>query len=218
MPPLIFYFDFISPYAYLAATQIHALAERHGREVSLAPVLFAGLLDANGTKGPAEIPRKRAHLFGDVIRKAHRLGVPIAPPAWHPFNPLLALRVSSADMKETERRLLVDALFRAVWGESVDVTKPENVAAIAAGVGLDGAALVAWASSDEAKPRVRARTEEALAAGAFGVPTVVADGELFWGLDTFENLEMVLAGRDPIRPETLAAWEKIAPSAARRGG
>ena len=93
-----FHFDFISPYAYLAWTQIHALAARHGRSVEPVPVLFAALLDHHGTKGPAEIPAKRRYLMFDVVRKARALGVPIGPPPAHPFDPLLALRVASVPM------------------------------------------------------------------------------------------------------------------------
>ena len=99
-----YYFDYISPYAYLAWTQVHRVAAPHGRAVESVPVLFAALLDANGQKGPAEIPRKRVYLFKDVIRSAHSLGEPIAPPASHPFNPLLALRVTAADLPAPDRR------------------------------------------------------------------------------------------------------------------
>src|SRR5580658_2214874 len=171
MNTITFFFDFISPYAYLAWTQIHALAERHGREVVPRPVLFAALLDANGQKGPAEIPRKRAYTFKDAVRSARRLGVPIAAPASHPFNPLLALRVASADVSPEERRALVDALFAATWQRSVDVTDPSKVSDIARGAGLDDDRLIEWARSNEAKERVKKTTDEALDAGAFGVPT-----------------------------------------------
>src|SRR5580704_13383371 len=122
MKTMSFYFDFISPYAYLAWTQIHAIASRHCCEVVPKPILFAALLDANGQKGPAEIPSKRIYTFKDVIRSAARLGVPLAAPASHPFNPLLALRVASAEIDVQRRRPLIDALFTATWVESVDVS------------------------------------------------------------------------------------------------
>ena len=94
--PLLFYFDFISPYAFLAWTQIRGIAARCEREVEPVPVLFAGLLNAHDQKGPAEIPAKRRYLFKDIARKAHRLGVAsVAPPPAHPFNPLLPLRIAS---------------------------------------------------------------------------------------------------------------------------
>src|SRR5262245_44781169 len=93
-----FYFDFVSPYAYLAWTQVHALADRRGVDVAPVPVLLAALLDENGQRGPAEIERKRAYLFKDCLRLAHHFGVPFVLPPSHPFNPLLALRVSSLPM------------------------------------------------------------------------------------------------------------------------
>src|ERR1700722_4526563 len=128
MKTITFYFDFISPYAYLAWTQVHALASRHDCEVVPKPILFAALLDANGQKGPAEIPNKRIYTFKDVVRSAARLGVPLAAPASHPFNPLLALRVASAELDARRRRALIDALFAATWVESVDVTDAKSVA------------------------------------------------------------------------------------------
>ncbi len=187
---MIFYFDFASPYAYLAGTQVHALAERVGREVELAPILFAGLLKAHETKGPAEVPAKRAYLAKDLQRKARALGVPelVWPPA-HPFNPLVALRVASLPMDAEARRRLVDALFAATWKDGTGVDAPEKVAAIASGVGLDGPALVRAADEPDAKARLRARTEEAIARGVFGVPTLLVDGEIFWGTEALDFAE-----------------------------
>jgi 2-hydroxychromene-2-carboxylate isomerase len=216
-PAVTFYFDFISPYAYLAWTQIHRLAERNGRAVEPVPVLFAALLDANGQKGPAEIERKRAYIFKDVVRSAHTLGEPIAPPATHPFNPLLALRITTVDLPETGRRALIDAVFRATWAESVNVSDPERMTEVLAGAGLDGKALVDWATTPTAKDRVRANTALALDAGAFGVPTMLVDGELFWGLDSFAHVETRLRGNDPVDAALLHEWARVVPSARRPG-
>jgi 2-hydroxychromene-2-carboxylate isomerase len=88
MSALRFYFDFISPYAYLGWKQVHAFARTHALEVEVVPILFAALLNANETKGPAEIPAKRIFVFKDAYRKAHQLKVPFGPPPAHPFNPL----------------------------------------------------------------------------------------------------------------------------------
>ncbi|MFT3765883.1 MAG: 2-hydroxychromene-2-carboxylate isomerase [Minicystis sp.] len=213
--PIVFYFDVISPYAYIAWTQIHALAERHAREVEPAPILFAALLNANGNKGPAEIPSKRVYIFKDVLRTAARLGLPLTPPPAHPFNPLLALRAASAPMPAGTRRALIDALFRATWGGGGGVHGEREVAAACAAVGLDPAATLAAATSDEGKARVRARTEEALSRGVFGVPSMWADGELFWGYDAFAHLERFLDGEDPIDDAALAKWAGL-PAAASR--
>jgi len=213
--PIVFFFDYISPYAYLAWTQIHALAERHGRGVEPIPILFAGLLNTYGNKGPAEIPPKRIYIFKDVLRSAHKLGVPLSPPPSHPFNPLLALRTTSLVTDPASRRALIDELYRITWAGGPGVTDPEVVAAAADRTGLDGKTLVAQASSDEAKVRVKRETDDALARGAFGVPTMIVDQELFWGLDAFGHLEDHLRGLDPVNPERLAQWAHIQPSANR---
>ena len=198
--PIRFLFDYISHNAYLAWTQIGVVAARAGREVEPEAVLFAGLLNAHGQLGPAEIPSKARWMMLDVARKARRLGVPIAPPASHPFPPLLALRVTHAAERGEPRRRLVDGLFRAVWAESVDVSDPAEVARIARAAGLDGEALVARAASDPVKRALRDATDAAVREGVFGVPAFLVDGELFWGFDDLAHLELFLAGRDPLGP------------------
>jgi 2-hydroxychromene-2-carboxylate isomerase len=214
-----FLFDYLSPYAYLAWTQIGAVAQRASVTVEPVPVLFAGLLNAHGQKGPAEIPSKRIYVFKDTVRRAQRLGVPLSPPPSHPFNPLLALRVTSL-VPPADRPPLVDALFAATWGgRGAGVTDPAEVAALASAVGRDGPRHVAESAGPQAKAAVRRQTDEAIALGVFGVPTMLVGDELFWGLDSLELLEAHLAGNDPfaaVTPETMAAWSQIQPSATRR--
>jgi 2-hydroxychromene-2-carboxylate isomerase len=216
LDPLRFYFDYISHNAYIAWTQVHALAERHGRTVEPVPVLFAGLLNATGQLGPAEIPAKARWMIRDLLRKAAELGVPFEPPASHPFRPLLPLRVSSLPLPDAARRGLVDALFRATWAESVDVSDPEAVARIAESAGLDGAALVRDAATPDAKQRLRRQTDDAIAAGVFGVPTVIVDGELFFGYDDHVWVERFLRGEDPLDREAAAAFARVRATASRR--
>lgn len=213
--PLAFYFDFVSPYAFIAWTQVHAIAERNGRTVTPIPVLFAGLLDAHGTKGPAEIPAKRTYTFRDAYRKGHRLGLPtLRPPPSHPFNPLLALRISSLPLEAHDRRRLIDALYENTWVNGAGVETPESVAAAATRAGLDGDALVRAATTPETKERLRAATAEAVVRGVFGVPTVLVDGEVFWGTDGLELVEAFLRGEDPV-PKDLA-WAERPVTAMRR--
>jgi 2-hydroxychromene-2-carboxylate isomerase len=206
-----FYFDYLSPYAYLASTQIRALGARHGHEVEAVPILFAALLDANGSKGPAEVPRRRAYIYKDVMRLAHALGQPIGVPATHPFNPLAPLRATAAIDDPIARWRLVDALYRATWVDGLRVDQPEVVARVAAEAGFDGLLQTAGI-----KERLRANTEEALAAGCFGVPSMIVDGELFFGCDSLPHLERFLRGEDPLTREALARWETLQPSAMRR--
>lgn len=214
--PLLFYFDFISPYAFLAWTQIREIGARCGRTVEPVPVLFAALLDAHGQKGPAEIPAKRRYLFKDIARKAHRLGVAsVAPPPAHPFNPLAALRVASLPNAADVREAIIDALYRAAWTKREAIDTPDAVARILSNAGLDGAALVASAQTPEAKERLRAATDDAIRRGVFGVPSVLAGDELFWGTDSLADLEAHLRGELPAFSD--AEWRELPMAAIRRG-
>jgi len=215
--PIRFLFDYVSPYAYIAWTQVHAMAERHGRAVEPVPILFAALLAAHGHKGPAEIPPKRIYIFKNVARQAHRLSLPLVPPPAHPFNPLLALRASSLPMETATRRRWIDRLYAATWAGGPGVEDPAVVARLAGELGLDGDAVVAAARSDEAKARLRAQTDEAVRAGVFGVPTILVGDELFWGYDAFPDVEQYLRGEDPIDLAGLARWANL-PATARREG
>jgi 2-hydroxychromene-2-carboxylate isomerase len=217
--PITLYVDVISPFAYVAYKALPAIAAAAGREVEVVPVLFAAILNAHGQKGPAEIPAKRAYAFKDAYRKAHGVGLPgIVPPPSHPFNPLLALRAASTDMDEGVRRRFVDALFDAVWRDGTGVETPEAVAACARRVGLDADAVLRAASEPAIKERLRATTERAIEAGVFGVPTMVADGEVFWGVDALPHLALHLEGRDPVPTDALARWGGLPASAARNPG
>jgi 2-hydroxychromene-2-carboxylate isomerase len=212
-----FLFDFVSPYAYLASTQIRSIVARHGRDVEAVPVLFAGMLDATGNVGVAEIPSKRENMFWDVVRIARALGVSIEPPATHPFNPLVALRVTGCITEQAARWQLVAALYRAAWVDRRRVDQPEVVARIADEAGQDGRALLEQAASAEAKARLRHATDEAVRAGAFGVPTVFAEGEMFWGVDSLPYLERLLAGERTMDDAGIARWLATVPSAVRKG-
>ncbi|MDG1479022.1 MAG: 2-hydroxychromene-2-carboxylate isomerase [Myxococcota bacterium] len=208
-----FLLDYISPYAYIAWTQVHALAERHSRTVEPVPVLFAAMLNANDTRGPAEIPAKRLYTFKDVLRTAAHLDLPLTPPAAHPFNPLLALRVTALPMPEPTRKALIDRLFKATWGGGSGVTDRDVVDRIAAEVGVSDAAE--RASSPSIKQQIRDNTSRAIAEGVFGVPTVQVDGELFWGYDSFCNIDRFLSGATHIDPDVVSRWIDL-PAAARR--
>jgi len=142
--------------------------------------------------------------------------VPLHPPAFHPFNPLLALRTSSLAMDDAARARLVGGLLRGVWAERRHVSDAAVVAQIANEAGLDGAALVEAAQQPEAKATLRKQTDDAIAAGVFGVPTITVDGELFFGYDDFPFLERFLAGRDPLDRGALAEWARAPRSSAMR--
>ena len=218
MPPtdVRFYFDYVSPNAYLAWTQLPLLVERFGVDVVPVPVLFAGLLDAQGRVGPAEVPDHIRWMWKNVLRKATILSVPFNRPASHPFNPLLALRVSSLPLSPAERVTVIDALFQAVWVLGLDVSDPRVVGDVLDGIGVPGAALVAQAQEVATKDRLRKQTDDAIARSVFGVPSMEVGDELFWGYDDFPYLALYLDGDDPLDPAEWAKWsEPLVPSAVR---
>jgi 2-hydroxychromene-2-carboxylate isomerase len=213
MRRLLFHFDFISPFGYLAWTQLPGLAARHELEVIPIPTLFAALLAEGKTKGPAEIPAKRVYFFKDAFRTAHVLGVPFALPPSHPFNPLLGLRVASLPMAPAQRDAVITALYDATWAQGRGIETPERVVAALTAAGLPGEELVARAP--EAKETLRLATDDAIAHQVFGVPTMRVGEELFWGVDSFGHLERYLEGKDPLRGLDLNVIELPA-SASRR--
>ncbi len=213
-----FYFDFISPYAYVAWSEVSRLATAHDCIIHAYPVLFAALLDAHGTKGPAEVPAKRVYVFKDAFRKAHRAGLPpLTPPPSHPFNPLHALRAVAITTAPEERARLITALYGATWAGGGGVDGLDRVRSVATAAGLAGDAIAARAASQEAKDAVRANTERAVARGVFGVPTMLYQDELFWGVDSLLHLADMIEGKDPLPQGLLVQWSNLPASAIRPG-
>ncbi len=192
-----FVFDFISPYAYLGWRRARQELEPLGVTLQPRPVLFAAMLDANATKGPAEIPAKRIYTWKHVVRLAHEQGCRIQPPPAHPFNPLLSLRLVAA-LDDTDRRArAVDALFATVWERGSAITDPTQVAEALDAAGLAGAALVEAAGTQDAKQRLKEATAWAIDKGVFGVPSYVLGDEVFWGQDSVPHVAAYVRGEDP---------------------
>lgn len=179
MTKAVWYFDVISPFAYLQQAQFDAMPK--DLEISFRPILFAGLLDHWGHKGPAEIPRKRQHTYRYCVWYAARHGIPFKMPPAHPFNPLKALRLSIVLDNAPEA---VGAIFAAIFAEGGDLTEPETWARLTERLGVADADE--QVSRPEIKAALRRNTEDAAAAGVFGVPTFSVDGEQFWGVDSTE--------------------------------
>ena len=170
------YFDFVSPFAYLQSEQLAALAPRI--TVRYKPVLFAGILGAHGQLGPAEIPAKRAFTYRFVLWQAKRLGIPLKLPHEHPFNPLPLLRLAIACDCQASA---IHRIFRFVWRDGRLPDLPIEWAELTQE--LDIADADARIAEPEVKDTLRRYTDEAIALGVFGVPTLALRGELFWGVD-----------------------------------
>ncbi len=191
--PVTFYFDPISPYAWLASKALGRIDEAGG-EIAFQPVLFAGLLNAHGTKGPAEVEAKRRYIFRDVLREATRAGLPFKAPPGHPFNSLQALRMCLAVGEPDQRRRFSLAVMAAAWEQGRDISDVAVLRQVAADCGLDGDALAFQAKQAGVKVRLAADTEQAIAEGVFGVPTFKIGSELFWGADRVFSLLRYMQG------------------------
>lgn len=180
------YFDFISPFAYLQLPAMQALRERIAIEP--VPIVFGAVLARHGQLGPAEIPRKREFTYRFVQWQAHRAGTPLRFPPAHPFNSLAALRLCIAAGSGWPA---VGAIFEHVWRDGCAGTSADELAAVARTLDIDDVPRAI--ARDEVKARLRANTDAALAAGVFGVPTLSMGAELYWGNDASEMIQERLA-------------------------
>ncbi len=195
MKQITFYFDFISPYAYLAFERLPVALQGLGYAVRYKPILFAALLKHHGQLGPAEIAPKRDWTYRQVLWQSHTLGIPLDMPLSHPFNPLPHLRLAVACAENGEpNRYVTETVFRHVWQGGQDATDAQHLQA------LQTLLAPARAPIDTTvKAQLKAHTDEALARGVFGVPTFAVDDKLFWGLDALPMLRAYLEGSE-------AAW------------
>ncbi len=194
MQRVIFDFDIVSPYAYLAFERLPSALEGLSHHVEHRPLLFAGLLKHWGNTAPVDVPPKKAWLFRQCAWIAERDGVAFRPPTPHPFNPLALLRllVASAPAWQQPNRRVVELAMRHVWAR--DGGDPNDAAALRALT--DAIAPVRDPAGPEVKAELQARTAQAAAAGVFGVPSFrLDDGQLFWGQDGLEMLVDVMRRR-----------------------
>lgn len=192
-----FYFDFGSPAAYLAATQLPHVCADTGAQLVWKPMLLGGVFQATGNHSPAEIKPKGPYMTTDLQRFAKRYGVPFAHNPHFPINTLLLMRgATGVQMKEPDRfGAYVDAVFHAMWVEPKNLNDPATVGAVLQNAGFDAGALLALAGAQETKDRLKAVTQEAVERGVFGAPTMFWGEAMFWGNDRLDLLKLVLQGK-----------------------
>jgi 2-hydroxychromene-2-carboxylate isomerase len=192
MKHITFYFDVISPYAYLAFEKLPETLMGLSYSVTYKPILFAALLRHHGQLGPAEIAPKRDWTYRQVLWLAHSQGVALELPAAHPFNPLALLRLAVACQAQgLPNRQVCETLFRHVWQGGASAVDPDRLKSLKLLL-----APPREVNSDEVKAQLKAHTDEAIALGLFGVPTCVVDDKVFWGLDALPMLRDYLRGDD----------------------
>jgi len=197
---LDFWFDYSCPYAYLASTQVEALAARasSGARLAWRPMLLGGVFAANGT--PQKLfatlpPAKAAHNARDLDRWAELFGVPLVMPAGHPLRTVEALRATVACGVDPR---VVHGFYRAYWVQGRGPSEEATLRRVLADAGHDPGRVLEAIARPEAKEDLRRRTEEALQLGIFGAPSFVVDGaRMYWGQDRMHFVERDLAGAPP---------------------
>lgn len=191
-----FYFDFSSPYGYLMAEKIDAVAARHGRQVNWHPILLGVIFQATGSRPPADgVSSKGTYMLRDFHRSARFLGLPYNPPSRFPLPTQNAARAFYwLDGQDgVLARQFARAVYRAFFVDDRDISAPDTVLDIAEKLGVDRATLAAALQSPEIKARLKREVDGAIAAGVFGSPHVIIDGEAFFGADRLPQIEQWLA-------------------------
>lgn len=183
-PHAVWYYDIISPYAYLQSASLATLGD--ALDITARPILLAGVLKHWGQLGPAEIAPKRTFIYRQCLWLAQQRGIPFRMPPGHPFNPLGALRLLTA-IDATPAQAATALAF--VFGEGNAVDDASGLAHLADRLGVSPA----LGTDDAAKAALRTATVAAVADGIFGVPTLVVDGQLFWGADSEGMVRAYLA-------------------------
>jgi 2-hydroxychromene-2-carboxylate isomerase len=192
--PIEFFFDFSSPYGYLASRVIDDIGARHGREVVWKPILLGAAFKLTGMAPLVSIPMKGEYVQRDFARFARLLGVEFKLADNFPFSSIHAVR--SFWWAEGQDPKLAHDLAQHLYNKAFtgnDIASAQAVASVAAEIGIDGAALLAGIESPQVKDRTRAENDTAIARGVFGSPFIVIDGEPFWGADRLDQVDKWLA-------------------------
>lgn len=189
-----FYFDFSSPYSYLAATQLPGIASRTGAKIEYRPFVLAAVFKATSNDMPAKVPAKGAYMFKDLERWAEFYGVRFKFSPFFPANTIKAMRLVLVAEEQGQAESVAQGLFRAMWAEERDLNDPVVLGDIAEKAGLDPEAALAAIETQPVKDCLRASTDAAIAKGAFGAPAMFVGDELFWGNDRLDFVERAVRG------------------------
>jgi 2-hydroxychromene-2-carboxylate isomerase len=189
-----FYFDFGSPAAYLASTQLPRIAAAAGAELIYKPVLLGGIFQATGNVSPVTVPAKGRYMMIDLQRYAARYGVPLVFNPQFPINTLQLMRCAiGAQLSQPARfPALVEALYHAMFGQGRNLGDPAVLGPILTEAGFDAAAIVAGGTDPVVKDRLKQETEAAVKRGLFGVPAMFVDGAMFFGQDRLDFVREAL--------------------------
>ncbi len=188
-----FYFDLSSPYSYLAATQLDAIANRHGATIAWKPLVLAAVFKAQGNVMPAVCVPKAQYMVKDLARWAEHYGVPFQMSSRFPLPTIRGMRLIIAAESSGRSGDLAKSLFAGMWERDLDISSDAVLRTLVSECGLSADELMAATETSAVKDKLRAYTDEAISRGVFGAPAMMVDGELFWGNDRLHFLEQQLS-------------------------
>jgi 2-hydroxychromene-2-carboxylate isomerase len=190
-----FWFDFGSPAAYLAFTQIPSIEAETGAKAVYRPMLLGGVFQATGNHSPATIPAKGKYIFNDFNRYAKRYGVPFNNNPHFPINTLLLMRGAAGMLEQQPEQFLAycSAVFQAIWIDALNMNDPTTVGAALHKAGFDPQKLMVLANDQATKDALKTATTEAVSRGVFGAPTFFVNDQMYWGQDRLDFVKEALA-------------------------
>ena len=189
-----FYFDFGSPYSYLAYKALPGIAAAQGAKIVWRPMLLGGVFKATGNHSPVDIPAKNKWLQTDLQRWAARCGATFRHNPHFPINTLVLMRgAAGLQMRGTDFLEYVETVFHAMWEQPRNLGDPAELAAVLRQAGFDADAFLALVNDAAVKEQLKKDTEEAVARGVFGAPTFFVGEEMFWGQDRLDFVADALA-------------------------
>jgi 2-hydroxychromene-2-carboxylate isomerase len=189
-----YFYDYVSPFTYMADSRLAAIAERTGTEFVYRPMVLGGVFKATGNGPPAAVPAKGKYMLADIARWAKRYGLPLQFNPHFPVNTIHALRGALVAQEEGVFPRYHEAIFRAVWENQQNAGDKDVLRDVVKGAGIDGDLIVERTGEQAVKDRLRAHTDEAVERGAFGSPTFFLGEEMFFGNDRLDFLEERLLG------------------------
>jgi 2-hydroxychromene-2-carboxylate isomerase len=189
--PIDFYFEFSSPYGYIASQLADDFEKRVGRPLRWRPFLLGPVFKITGQPPLVEIPMKGEYSRYDFMRSARMHRVPYKHPSKFPIGTVAAMRAFYwlDDRDSAQARALARALYKAYFVDGLDISAPATVIEIAKSAGIDATALATALEDPALKERAKKEVDNAIAANVFGSPFFIADGEPFWGVDRMPMLE-----------------------------
>lgn len=188
-----FYYDYGSPTAYLAWTQLPEICKRYGAKLNYCPVLLGGVFKATGNSTPVKIESKGKWIFDDIARFAQRYRVPLNKNPFFIINSMTMMRGSMWAKNSDVLEHYNQVMYEATWVRELNTADVDVIAAVMKEAGLDAEAMLEAVKDDVIKQQLIDATEDAVNNGVFGAPTMIVNGELHFGQDRLDWVEQRLS-------------------------